>query len=236
MSLRSGGRKVSFDLLAGDSSGDEGSLSLRPSAVLSNGDEDSRSTRRKRKSKASKKKKLGERVALAEDPGLLMRLDLEKPTLAQNGHYEDGMVSVSESRSVESSVCENTVVEPASELESSQVSVSVVELRQRSANGSAGDEPGEEETSTRESSAGQWRPEYKEKVTKLAKEGSLDWNRVMAEDPNVLGGKSTYKVLSLFTCEFILMSFPAISISYQHMITQDGQILCIMCSDPHFAF
>ncbi|XP_010926087.1 protein POLLEN DEFECTIVE IN GUIDANCE 1 isoform X2 [Elaeis guineensis] len=189
MSLRSGGRKVSFDLLAGDSSGDDGSLSLRPSAVLSNGDEDSRSTRRKRKSKASKKKKLGERAALAVDRGLFVGVDLEKPS----GHYDDGMgLSVSESRSVESSVCENTVVEPAPELESSQVScVSFVELRQRIANGSADDVLGEEETSTRENSTGQWRPESKEKITKLEKEGSLDWNRVMAEDPNLLGGVSS---------------------------------------------
>ncbi|XP_008811935.1 protein POLLEN DEFECTIVE IN GUIDANCE 1-like isoform X2 [Phoenix dactylifera] len=192
MSLRSGGRKVSFDLLASDSSGDDGILSLRPSVVFSNGGEDGRSTRRKRKSKASKKKKLTERAALAEDRGLLVGLDLQKPVV-ENGHYEDKMgLSVSKSRSVVESVCENTVVEPAPEPESSQVScVSFVELRQRNANGSAGDEPGEEETSTRESSAGQWRPQSKEKITKFAKEGSLDWNRVMAEDPNLLGEVSS---------------------------------------------
>lgn len=170
--------------------------------LLSNGDEDGRSTRRKRKSKASKKKKLAERTTLAEDLCLLVGLDLQKLSLAENGHYEDGMgLNVLESRSGEESVWENTVLEPAPELESSQVSCfSFVELRQRSANGSVGDEPGEEETTTRESSVGQWRPESKEKIIKLAKERSLDWNRVMAEDPNLLVGNSTCKVLSLFTC------------------------------------
>lgn len=190
MPLRSGGRKVSFDLLAGDSSGDDGSLSLRQvfDPVLANGGEDGRSTRRKRKSKASKKKKLAERAAVAEDPGRLVGLDLQKPSLAENGHHEDGMeLNISESRSVVESVCENTVVEPAPEPERSQVScVSYVELRQRNVNGSVGDEPGDEEADSRETSAGQWRLESKGKIPKLAKEGSFDWNRVMVGDPNLL--------------------------------------------------
>ncbi|KAG1334845.1 protein POLLEN DEFECTIVE IN GUIDANCE 1 [Cocos nucifera] len=195
MSIRSGGRKVSFDLLASDSSGDDGSLSLRPASdpFLSNGGEDGRSTRRKRKSKASKKRKLAERAAAAGDPGLLAGLDHQTPSLAENDYCEDGMgFGVSENRSVVESVCENTVVGPALEPESSQVScVSYVELRQRNVNGSVGDEPGDEETSTRESSAGQWRPESKGNIAKLAKEGSLDWNRVMAEDPRTLGEVSS---------------------------------------------
>lgn len=188
---------MSFDLLASDSSGDDGSLSLLRASdpVLSNGGEDGRSTRRKRKSKVSKKRKLAERAAVAGDPGLLARLDHQTPSLAENGHCEDGMgFGVSENRSAVESVYEYTVVEPAREPESSQVScVSYVELRQRNVNGSIGDEPGDEETSIRESSAAQWRPESKGNISKLEKEGSLDWNRVMAEGPRMLGGKSTCK-------------------------------------------
>ncbi|XP_008775811.2 protein POLLEN DEFECTIVE IN GUIDANCE 1 [Phoenix dactylifera] len=192
MSIRSGGRKVSFDLLASDSSGDDGGLSLRPASDPFGG-EYGRSTRRKRKSKASKKGKLAERAAVAGDPGFLAGLDHQTRPLAENGHCEDGMgFGVSENRSVVESVCENTVVVPAPEPESSQGScVSYVELRQRNVNGSVGDEPRDEETSTRVSSAGPWRPESKGNIGTLAKEGSLDWNRVMAEDPNLLGEVSS---------------------------------------------
>ncbi|CAL9093377.1 unnamed protein product [Musa acuminata var. zebrina] len=202
MPARSGGRKFSFDLLAGDSSGDERSIlpRLDSDPILSNGGDGVRSPRRRRKHKASKKNKNKMAVGgpASKDLSVLTELGDVKPSVVENGRCQDGIgIRVLENRSVVETICENTVVEAA--CENSQVSrVSFAELRQRNVNGSAAEEPEEDATSTRERLAGQWKPEANGAVSKLAKESSLDWNRVMENDPNFIGevsfvGRSPFK-------------------------------------------
>lgn len=202
MPARSGGRKFSFDLLAGDSSGDERSIlpRLDSDPILSNGGDGVRSPRRRRKHKASKKNKNKMAVdgPASEDLSVLTELGDVKPSVVENGRCQDGIgIRVLENRSVVETICENTVVEAA--CENSQVSrVSFAELRQRNVNGSAAEEPEEDATSTRERLAGQWKPEANGAVSKLAKESSLDWNRVMENDPNFIGGKVLTKANKSF--------------------------------------
>ncbi|XP_072974292.1 protein POLLEN DEFECTIVE IN GUIDANCE 1-like [Typha angustifolia] len=167
MSIRSVGRQLSFELLAGDSSGDDGILSPRPLSDHA-GQDGGFPIRRKKKSKASKKKK---KAAAKIFP---------KPFDGCCGD-EIGFKVLAD-RSMVETVYENTVVESSRES-----CVSYVELRQRNANGNAIGEMGDEVDSTRESSAGEWRPESNGRATKLEKEESLDWNRMMAENPNLLG-------------------------------------------------
>ncbi|XP_072972237.1 protein POLLEN DEFECTIVE IN GUIDANCE 1-like [Typha angustifolia] len=185
MSARSGGRSISFEILTEEISGDDGVLSPRHvsrSDLYNVGD---RPIGRKRKSKSSKKKKK-KKAGTLEEPISLLELDQQKSFLGENRRCEDEIeFKVLESRSIMEPVCENVAAAP--ELGGSQVScVSCVELRQRNVNGNVVDETREEATSTRESSAGQWRPESNGNVTKLVKEESLDWNRLMAVDPNLL--------------------------------------------------
>lgn len=196
--VRSGGSKLSFDLLAADSSGEERSLLLGKDleATLENGID--RSPRRRRKPKASKKKK---KTAMERDPSedlvSLTELDDHNPSTVENGFFRDQEVigvRILENRSVVETICDTTVVE--AEYESSKIScISAAELRQRIVIGNADKDPEEEVTSTREVAEGQWKPESNGKVTKLAKEESLDWNQVMAQDPNLLGGNSQYKLM-----------------------------------------
>ncbi|XP_072991584.1 protein POLLEN DEFECTIVE IN GUIDANCE 1-like [Typha latifolia] len=185
MSARSGGRSISFEILTEEISGDDGVLSPRHvsrSDLFNVGD---RPIGRKRKSKSSKKKKK-KKAGTLEEPISWLELDQQKSFLGENRPCEDEIeFKVLESRSIMEPVCENVAAAP--ELDGSQVScVSCVELRQRNVNGNVVDETREEATSTRESSAGQWRPESNGNVIKLVKEESLDWNRLMAVDPNLL--------------------------------------------------
>lgn len=176
MPLRSGGRQISFEILAGETSGDDGG----------GGGGGGDPPRRKRRARGSKRKKRPSPVA--EEPSVAPPIGSEhrKPLAPENALCEDEIgFKMLESRSVMETVCEGAVVE------SSKVSsVSYVELRQRNVNGGGvGDEVGDEAAaSARESSAGSWRPESNGSVTNLAKEKSLDWNQVVAEDPNILGG------------------------------------------------
>nr|CAD1837388.1 unnamed protein product [Ananas comosus var. bracteatus] len=180
MPLRSSGRQISFEILAGDTSGDDGG----------GGGGGGDPPRRKRRARGSKKKKRPNPVA--EEPSVAPPIGSEhrKPLAPDNALCEDEIgFKMLESRSVVETVCEGAVV-----VESSQVSsVSYVELRQRNVNGGGvGDEVGDEAAaSARESSAGSWRPESNGSVTNLAKEKSLDWNQVVAEDPNILGEVSS---------------------------------------------
>ena len=103
---------------------------------------------------------------------------------------------------VESVVYENSVVE--ADFDSSQASscVSYVELRQRNvSNGGCSDVPPEEDSGIPESlgsnsslesmtlTSRQWKQEEtKGSVPRLETMESLDWNQVMAQDPNLLGG------------------------------------------------
>ncbi|KAM0953122.1 putative Tapt1 family protein [Dioscorea sansibarensis] len=183
MALRSGGRKNSFDLLAGDISGDGSpSPSFPHPSILENGADDAPHGRRKRRAKASRKKKR----LVSDSPLVSNHID---PFVPENGLCEEEMGEVvPESRLMVETICESTVVEKP-EYEISQTSrVSYVELRQRNlANGGPGDEAVKEETSTSESLTGQWRPEANARITSLETEGSFDWNKFLAKDPNLLG-------------------------------------------------
>jgi len=137
----------------------------------------------------------------------------KKKRLEANGHCGEnglGFSALDKKRSVvESLVYENSVVE--ADFDSSQVSscVSFVELGQRNvSNGGCSDVRPEEDSGVPESSgsnsslesmtstSGQWRPEEtKGSVPRLETMESLDWNQVMAQDPNLLGG------LLHFICE-----------------------------------
>ncbi|WOL02597.1 protein POLLEN DEFECTIVE IN GUIDANCE 1 [Canna indica] len=192
-----GAMMLSFDVLAGDSSGDEHSLlpAVHSNPILANGD-GGRALRRRRKSRAAKKNKRMVERAASEDLNPPTELVDEKPSVVENGYFHDSIgIKVLENRSVVETVCEGTVVETVcedtvveAECDSSRVScVSFAELRQRNVNGSAAEEPGEEAKSTRENSAGQRKPESNVGVNNLATAESLDWNQVMAQDPNLLG-------------------------------------------------
>lgn len=180
MSVRSGDRKFSFDLLATDISGDDRRLSpiSRESSATAS------PTRRKRRSKSKKKK--------------------PQP----NGHCEEGEGKEERANGLGLGLGFTAIEEP--ECESSQGSscVSYVELRQRNVSngGLCSDMPAEEDkgkgrhggggvgegmgsSSSSLDSTGKWTPpEMKEGVVRLETMESLDWKQVMAKDPNLLRG------------------------------------------------
>ncbi|KAG6512470.1 hypothetical protein ZIOFF_030581 [Zingiber officinale] len=181
---RFGSGKLSFDLLAVDTSGDESkpSTGSYDSTILENGYD--RLPSRKRRHKATKKNKVVSRRAALGDLIPATELREESPSVVRNGHLQDGTaLSILVKRSVVETVC--TVEETA--LESSQVSfVALPELRQRNVKGSVAEDPGAEEATARESTDRLWKLESDEANKKLDKEESLDWNQVMAKDPSIL--------------------------------------------------
>lgn len=215
MSLRSVPRKASFDLLEGESSGDGGSLFERPLFTLSDEIEyvNGHSSRRKRRSKVAKKKKA------AVEP--LMELD-DRFILSENTPQHDiGMnFSGCESRSVVEAACESTVME--TDAESSRVSgVSFVELKQRYVNSVSSDGNGADDANSyvESSTSGKWKPESIGGAAKLETMDSLDWKRVMAENPNLLGGKSLTELFLLsiaFPCS-LDMVMPSVQPSFVHI-------------------
>ncbi|XP_020595774.1 protein POLLEN DEFECTIVE IN GUIDANCE 1 isoform X2 [Phalaenopsis equestris] len=190
MSLRSAPRKPSFDLLDGESSGDGGSLFERSIFNLAEENEfiNGRSSRRKRKSKAAKKKKAAGEGSMELDDRFLLS--------ENNARDEIGMnFSVCENRSVVESACESNVVE--TDAESGRVScVSYVELRQRYVNSVASEGNGVDDASSynETSTAGKWKPESIGGANKLESMESLDWKKVMAENPDLLGEVSTVEI------------------------------------------
>lgn len=184
---RFGSGKLSFDLLAVDTSGDESkpSTGSYDSTILENGYD--RLPSRKRRHKATKKNKVVSRRAALGDLIPATELREESPSVVRNGHLQDGTaLSILVKRSVVETVC--TVEETT--LESSQVSfVALPELRQRNVKGSVAEDPGAEEATARESTDRLWKLESDEANKKLDKEESLDWNQVMAKDPSILQGK-----------------------------------------------
>ncbi|XP_020595783.1 protein POLLEN DEFECTIVE IN GUIDANCE 1 isoform X3 [Phalaenopsis equestris] len=199
MSLRSAPRKPSFDLLDGESSGDGGSLFERSIFNLAEENEfiNGRSSRRKRKSKAAKKKKAAGEGSMELDDRFLLS--------ENNARDEIGMnFSVCENRSVVESACESNVVE--TDAESGRVScVSYVELRQRYVNSVASEGNGVDDASSynETSTAGKWKPESIGGANKLESMESLDWKKVMAENPDLLGA---YYGRLLFLCRFIFIT------------------------------
>ncbi|MQL95096.1 hypothetical protein Taro_027763, partial [Colocasia esculenta] len=193
MAARSSRRTVSFNILASCSSGDGGGLRFPFSAgpASENGEGSGTLARKRGKPKGSKKKKKKKRIdegdAVADEP-LASGFVEAGFSPRENGHpVKEVRFSPAASRSVVETVCESSVVEQEVS-EGSQVScVSFAELRQRNVNGvGLGDASVEEETTTRESGTGQWRPASNGGVTMLKKEESLDWNKVIAEHPDIL--------------------------------------------------
>ncbi|KAK1308547.1 Protein POLLEN DEFECTIVE IN GUIDANCE 1 [Acorus calamus] len=182
MAVRSGSRKVSFDILSNDSSGDDAAAapsvllhrSLSDPSAINVGDEPSKPGRRRRRtSKAARKRKNSVIGVVTE-----AKLDWTDES-------DHGMSGISED--VRAS---ETVLTPSSSC------VSHVELRQRvvvngggfleGISASRADREGDGAT---ESSSGQWRPaEPNGSLARLETVGSLDWKRVMAEDCSPLGG------------------------------------------------
>ncbi|XP_020595790.1 protein POLLEN DEFECTIVE IN GUIDANCE 1 isoform X4 [Phalaenopsis equestris] len=200
MSLRSAPRKPSFDLLDGESSGDGGSLFERSIFNLAEENEfiNGRSSRRKRKSKAAKKKKAAGEGSMELDDRFLLS--------ENNARDEIGMnFSVCENRSVVESACESNVVE--TDAESGRVScVSYVELRQRYVNSVASEGNGVDDASSynETSTAGKWKPESIGGANKLESMESLDWKKVMAENPDLLGD-SFLSLLTIMPARILLV-------------------------------
>ncbi|XP_074584542.1 protein POLLEN DEFECTIVE IN GUIDANCE 1 [Curcuma longa] len=181
---RFGSSKLSFDLLAVDTSGDESKppTGSHDGTILEN--DGDRLPSRKRRHKATKKNKVASTRAALGDLTPATELREEIPSVVGNGHLQDETaLSILVKRSVVETVC--AVEETA--LESSQVSfVALPELRQRNVKGSAAEDPGVEEATTRESTDRLWKLESDEANKKLDKEESLDWNQVIAKDPSIL--------------------------------------------------
>ncbi|KAK1277097.1 Protein POLLEN DEFECTIVE IN GUIDANCE 1 [Acorus gramineus] len=180
MAVRS--RKVSFDLLSNDSSGDDTTAapsvllhrSLSDPSAINVGDEPSKPGRRRRRTSKAARKRKNSVIGVVTEAKLDWTDESDHGT---SGISED--VRASETVLTTSSSC-----------------VSHVELRQRVVvNGggflegiTASRADGEGDGAT-ESSSGQWRPaEPNGSIARLETVGSLDWKRVMAEDCSPLGG------------------------------------------------
>ncbi|KAM7487802.1 hypothetical protein LguiB_025286 [Lonicera macranthoides] len=219
MGLRSGGRKLSFDILSTSTSfdDDDNAFFYRSNSdppIHENGGDTPKSSkpnRRKRKNKGAKNKKKVIECSISEESSVLDNLDsFPKDLVYGNGNCTNDLDS--RNYSVQSVVCEEVIVPEEVTLSSvttgpefeilhaGDAYSSVTELRQRSSvvNGGGGGGGGEEAVSRieesreedsiskeLESSFEKQRAELNGNVVrKLEKEESLDWKRLMAEDPN----------------------------------------------------
>ena len=211
MALRSGGRKLSFEILsASNSFEDEENFFYRSNSdPIHEGtgvsQSESRTSRRKRKNKGSKKKKMMITSRIDEDPvtdkGIDSVFDDPARVIFENGSCPNGFDVNYQNYSMQSVV---TVLEesvrtvppvPESEFQNLRGDGHLVgELRQRTVNGSGGDEDDvagsqvdvnvAEESGTEVSSSGKQRSEPNGGIVKeLDSAESLDWKRIMAEDP-----------------------------------------------------
>ncbi|KAL5209340.1 hypothetical protein ABZP36_004963 [Zizania latifolia] len=184
MSLRSGSRQLSFDLLANDYSGDDAD-DLSPRSLP---ETTSDGQRRHRKRRSKRKRGLRSASIEEEEPP---RRDVQDSAAAR--------FRVTDLMSVVETVCESSVAERSA---ASCVTYVGVELRQRSVSGGGRLLAPEDATSScgssaRESAASAAavpevtatarRPEANGGVKKLEKEDSLDWERFMKENSNVIG-------------------------------------------------
>lgn len=229
MALRSGGRKLSFEILSGSSffEGDETLYrSNSDPGQEHNGDtgisgSESKPSRRKRKSKSSKKKKkmiiesLIEEDQTAESNSDSAFGDAENHFF-DNNSCTNGLVSNSHNYSITSVVCEEvtateesggsvSTVQQVKETEFQNLRSSdgylVGELRLRNVTASGGaDEPSALsridgiDKNGREESGAEVTPSGKQQrmepngniIAKLETAESLDWKRLMAEEPNFL--------------------------------------------------
>ncbi|KAL6637726.1 hypothetical protein ACP70R_025298 [Stipagrostis hirtigluma subsp. patula] len=190
MSLRSGGRQLSFELLAGDLSADEAD-DYSPRSLP-----DTTSDGQRRRRRRSKRKRGFRSPPIEEAPAE------GEPQPRDGGVDASAGFRVTDLRSAAETVFESSDAERSA---ASYVTYVGVELRQRSVagNGRAVTASAEDGTSscgssTRESAAAAaavadvaaaaWRPEANGGVKKkLEKEESLDWEKFMKENSNILG-------------------------------------------------
>ena len=193
MSLRSGGRQLSFELLAGDLTADDADDTSPRSLPDTTSDGQRRRRRRSNRKRGFRSPPIEEAASEGEQP-------------RGEGKGDDAAAAfrVSDLRSTVETVCDSSEAERSA---ASCVTYVGVELRQRSISGSArvvaaSPEDGTSScgSSTRESAAAAaaavadvaaaaWRPEANGGVKKkLEKEESLDWEKYMKETSNILGG------------------------------------------------
>lgn len=192
MSLRSGGRQLSFELLARDLTDDDADDISPRSLPDTTSDGQRRRRRRSKRKRGFRSPPIDEAASEGEQP--------------RREGVADAVAAfrVADLRSKEETVCESSEADRSA---ASCVTYVGVELRQRSVCGggrvlaaSADDGTSSCGSSTRESAAAAaaavadvaaaaWRPEANGGVKKkLEKEQSLDWEKYMKENSNILGG------------------------------------------------
>ncbi|CAN6309606.1 unnamed protein product [Urochloa humidicola] len=192
MSLRSGGRQLSFELLAGagDLTADDADDISPRSLPDTTSDGQRRRRRRSKRKRGFRSPPIDEAASEGEQPR------------GESGGDAAAAFRVTDLRSAVETVCESSEPERS---EASCVTYVGVELRQRSVSrgerslaASPEDGASSRGSSTRESAAAAavaadvaaaaWRPEANGGVKKkLEKEESLDWEKYMKENSNVLG-------------------------------------------------
>nr|CAB3493474.1 unnamed protein product [Digitaria exilis] len=190
MSLRSGGRQLSFELLARDLSADDADDDSPRSLPDTTSDGQRRRRRRSKRKRGFRSPPIDEAASEGEQP--------------RGDGIGDAVAAfrVTDLRSTAETVCESSEADRSA---ASCVTYVGVELRQRSVCGggrvlAASTEDGTSScgSSTRESAAAAaavadvaaaaWRPEANGGVKKkLEKEESLDWEKYMKENSNILG-------------------------------------------------
>ncbi|KAF8674395.1 hypothetical protein HU200_048226 [Digitaria exilis] len=190
MSLRSGGRQLSFELLARDLTADDADDDSPRSLPDTTSDGQRRRRRRSKRKRGFRSPPIDEAASEGEQP--------------RGDGIGDAVAAfrVTDLRSTTETVCESSEADRSA---ASCVTYVEVELRQRSVCGggrvlAASTEDGTSScgSSTRESAAAaaavadvaaaSWRPETNGGVKKkLEKEESLDWEKYMKENSNILG-------------------------------------------------
>jgi hypothetical protein len=207
MSLRSSGRHLSFEILAGDLSADDADDFSPPSFPEITSDGQRRRRRRSKRKRGFRSPPI-EEVAAEGEP-------------REGGGETATAFRITNLRSAVETVCETSDAEKSA---ASCVTYVGVELRQRNVTGNgrvlaASAEDGTSSCgSTRESAAAvddvaaaPCRPEANGGVKKLEKELSLDWEKLMKENSNVRGG--TDLAVSFLFCK-TTSSYPSILISF----------------------
>jgi hypothetical protein len=194
MSVRSGGRQLSFELLAGDLTANDVDDTSPRSLPDTTSDGQRRRRRRSKRKRGFRSPPIEEAASEGEEPR------------GEGCRDAAAAFRVTDLRSTAQTVCESSEPERSA---ASCVTYVGVELRQRSVSGpgrvlaaSAEDGASSCGSSTRESAAAAaavadvaaaaaaaWRPEANGGVKKkLEKEESLDWEKYMKENGNILGG------------------------------------------------
>jgi hypothetical protein len=192
MSLRSGGRQLSFELLAGDLTADD------PDDISPRSLPDTSSDGQRRRRRRSKRKRGFRSPPIQEAVS-----EGEQQPRVEGGGNSAAAFRVLDLKSTAETVCESSDAERSA---ASCVTYVGVELRQRSVSGggrvvaaSADDGTSSCGSSTRESAAAAaavadvaamaWRPEANGGMKKkLEKESSLDWEKYMKDNNKILGG------------------------------------------------